>query len=183
MVEDPAQAKELIAKAQEEVGKPLPTFELLVGEGDVVLKISQVLQEQWKQLGVNVTINQQPSKIQKELRKANNYDISLNGWGADYNDPSSFMDLYVSDNPFNEIGFSDARYDELVKGAAQELDNAKRMEMFAEAESIILEHGSIIPIWHNAGYVLRQPYVKDVARYATGADVSFKWAYVSGKDQ
>ncbi len=181
IVEDAAKAKEMLAKAQEEVGKPLPTFDLLAGEGDVVLKIAQVLQEQWKQLGVETTINQQPSKVQKELRRANQYDLSLNGWGADYNDPSSFMDLYTSDNPFNEIGFKDARYDELVKGSATETDNAKRMANFAEAEKIMLDSGAIIPIWHNAGYVLRQPYVHDIARYVTGAGISFKWAYVSGK--
>ncbi len=183
ILEDAAKAKEFLAKAKEEVGKPIPSFELLMSDSDVSLKIAQVLQEQWKQLGVDFTINQQPAKIGKELRKTNKYDVAFTGWGADYNDPSSFMDLYASDNPFNEIGFNDPKYDELVKGAAKELDNTKRMEMFAEAEKLILENGSIIPIYHNAAFILRQPYVKDVARYATGADASFKWAYVSGKGQ
>ena len=182
VAEDAAKAKELVELAKQEVNKPLPTFELLMGEGDTALKLSQVMQESWKQAGIEFTINQQPAKIAKELRVAFNYDIAWTGWGADYNDPSSFMDLYVSDNPFNEIGFNNARYDELVKGASKELDNAKRMAMFAEAEQLIIDDASIIPVYHSAAYILRQQYVKDVARYATGPEASFKWAYVSGKE-
>ncbi len=179
--EDAKKAKELVAKALEEVGKPLPELELLIGDNDLSLKIAQFLQEQWKQAGVTITVNQQPSKIQKELRKTGKFDLNHSGWGADYNDPSTFLDLFTSDNSFNELKFSDARYDELVKGAAKEKDEAKRMQMYAEAEQILLSSYSVIPTYHRAQYVLRAPYVKDVAYYAVGADECFKWAYVEGK--
>ncbi len=181
ITEDVNKAKELLAKAQEEVGQPLPTFEFLTGDSDISLKLGQIMQEMWKQIGVEITINQQPSKIARELANTRKYDIWLSNWYGDYNDPSTYMDLWQTGNSFNRLSFSDARYDELVKGAATEPDQKKRMDAYAEAERILVSHGGVVPIMYAGSYVLRQPYVKDVVRYPTGAVISFKWAYVQGK--
>ncbi len=180
--EDVEKAKELIQKAKEDVGKEIPSFTLLMFEGDKSLKMAQIMQEQWKQIGVNVEVNQQPAKVSNELKKNFNYDIAIGGWGADYNDASTFMDLFTSDNPFNQMGFNAVNYDKAVSDAANETDRVKRAQLYADAEKILLENGSLVPIFYQSGYSLRQPYVKDIARYASGPDYSLKWAYISGKE-
>lgn len=62
------------------------------------------------------------------------FDLVFAGWGADYNDPMSFLDLWVTDGPYNDVGWSNDRYDELITQAKKSTDQQERMELMAEAE-------------------------------------------------
>src|SRR5919205_3943921 len=79
-----------------------------------------------------------------ERTQAKEFQISAYSWIADYNDPMTFMDLWLSDSGFNTASFASDRYDELINGAKAEPDNDRRMEMMAEAEKILLEENAVI---------------------------------------
>ena len=63
-------------------------------------------------------------------------------------------------NENNQTGWSNARYDELIKGAAAEPDPEKRMDMLREAETILMDEQPIIPIYFRVSKNLVQPHVK-----------------------
>ena len=58
--------------------------------------------------------------------------------GAEYDDPSVFLNMYLTDAAANEGHFSNAKYDEIIKKAENSTDAAERMELFIEAEKMML---------------------------------------------
>lgn len=75
------------------------------------------------------------------------YQICQTGWGADYNDPMTFMQCWTTGDGNNAAFFSNAKYDELVNSCKTLNDSAKRLEKFAEAEKILtVEEAGIAPL-------------------------------------
>jgi oligopeptide transport system substrate-binding protein len=68
--------------------------------------------------------------------------------------------MFQTGNENNQTGWSNARYDELIKDAAAEPDAAKRMDMLREAEAILLDEQPVIPIYFRVSKNLVQPRVK-----------------------
>ena len=66
---------------------------------------------------------------------------------ADYYDPNSFLDMFVTEGGNNDTGWSNARYDELIGLAARTEDQHQRMEYFQEAEAILLDEAPVAPIY------------------------------------
>jgi oligopeptide transport system substrate-binding protein len=84
-------------------------------------------------------------------------------------DPNTFLDLWQSGNGNNRTGWSNARFDALVRGATLEPDPARRLAMLSEAEGILLTDGPVIPIYHYTQSSLVKPYVRGI--YSTMLDV------------
>jgi peptide/nickel transport system substrate-binding protein len=57
-----------------------------------------------------------------------------------------FATSYTSDSPWNNTGFSNARFDELHKAARTELDPAKRAGLYAEMQQILHDDGGVITV-------------------------------------
>lgn len=115
-------------------------LELLADEGDSVTTMCAYVQEQFKTiLGVDLEINQQT--FQSRIEKMNSHDFSIvfAGWGPDYNDPMTFMDLWLTGGGNNHTSWSNAKYDELIKNAAKEADATARTNMLIEAEKILAD--------------------------------------------
>lgn len=130
-------------------------LELLADEGDSVTTMCAYVQEQFKTiLGVDLEINQQT--FQSRIKKMNSHDFSIvfAGWGPDYNDPMTFMDLWLTGGGNNHTSWSNAEYDALIKNAAKEADATARTNMLIEAEKILADE---MPV----GYVYCR--VKDYA--------------------
>lgn len=68
-------------------------------------------------------------------------------WFGDYNDPSTFTDIFHSDSPQNLARYDSDKYDGLVETAAREVDLIKRAEILKEAESVLLEDYPIAPVY------------------------------------
>jgi ABC-type oligopeptide transport system substrate-binding subunit len=62
----------------------------------------------------------------------------------------------------NRSGYSNPRYDALLRAAARELDTSKRLVMLAEAERILLDDSPVIPIYHYSVNDLVKPYVHGI---------------------
>ncbi|MFD2879998.1 hypothetical protein ACFTAO_34970 [Paenibacillus rhizoplanae] len=63
-----------------------------------------------------------------------NYQIARAGWTADYNDPMTFLDMWVTGGGNNDTGYANPEYDKLIQEAKTSSDLAARQEMFAKAE-------------------------------------------------
>jgi oligopeptide transport system substrate-binding protein len=95
--------------------------------------------------------------------------VARRSWIGDYLDPNSFLQLLVSGDGNNRCGFSNARYDALMREAAATLDPAKRFATLAVAESLALDQAPFLPIYHYSTSELVKPWVRGI--YQTALDV------------
>ena len=132
-------ARELLAEAGYPNGEGFPVVEYLYNNNDSHKKIAEALQNMWKTvLGVDVTLNNQEWNAFLQVRKDGDYAICRNGWIADYNDPMSFLDMWLTGGGNNDAQYSNENYDNLIAQARTETDAAKRMELLHQAENQII---------------------------------------------
>ena len=144
------EAKKLLAEAGYPNGEGLPTitytYPSLAYEGDV----AQVLQQQWKELGVTVELQALENEVYVAQRREKKDQLIRMQWYADYNDPTTWLSMYVTGNSLNDINWSNAKYDELMNASNLELDAAKRQAMLLAAEKIAVSEDTVIcPLFTN----------------------------------
>lgn len=171
-----AKAKELLKEAGYENGKGLPTFELMYNSEGSHKETAQIIQQNLEEIGVNVELANQEWAVFLNTRQKGEYQIARHGWIADYIDPMTFLDLWVTGGGNNDTGFSNARYDELVTAAKVESDSAKRLEMLREAEDILMDEMPVLPIYYYTTVTAANENVKGV-QISTLGKISFKHAY------
>lgn len=122
---------------------------------DVTRQAAEFLQEQYRvNLGLEMTINSMTTKAQKEEFNNMNYVINYGGWGPDYNDPMTFLELFETSDT-NHSGFSDPEYDELVAKCRTEVDTEARQGYFLEIEKMLSDKAVICPIyWQYNDYIV-----------------------------
>lgn len=180
---NPDEAKKLLAEGMKELGiTKLPKLTFLAGDSDIAKKYSQALQEFWKtNLGVEVALENVAFKVRLQKMTKGDYDFVFAGWGGDYNDPMTFVDMWVTGGGNNNSFWSNKDYDKYVETAKSTADQKVRMEAMKNAELILLKELPIAPLYWPARNFVEKPYVKGIARYPVGADTEFKWAYIEGK--
>lgn len=146
---DREQARRLLAEAGYPGGKGFPQVELLYNTLESHKVIAENLVQQWREnLGITVSLRNSEWKVYLNDTQNMQYDIARAAWIADYLDPNTFLDMFVTDGGNNRTGWSNARYDALIAQAARELDPKKRMQVFQEAERILVEEElPIIPLY------------------------------------
>ncbi|MCA0148960.1 peptide ABC transporter substrate-binding protein [Rossellomorea vietnamensis] len=179
---DAKKAADYWAKAKEELGKDSIELELLNYDSDSSKKIGEFLKEQLEQNleGLTVKIKAQPFKQKLELETKGQYDFSFAGWGPDYPDPMTFVDMFVTDGAHNQMGYSNPEYDKKIEQAKGELldDLDARWQAMIDAEKILFDDQAISPMYQKGVSYLERPYVKNVLRHSFGADNSYKWASI-----
>jgi oligopeptide transport system substrate-binding protein len=177
---DPQQAKEYFQKGIEEVGSN-PTIELLAYDDSTARDIATFLQSQFEDMGAKISVNVQPFDRKLELESNGEFQLSWQGWIADYNDPMTFMDLWLSDSSFNTQKYSNERYDQLVGGAQEETDLDKRMDMLLEAERILVEEDAATgPMYFEGEAHLIRPAIKNYVDHQYGAGLDVYWWKLEG---
>ena len=89
-------------------------------------------------LGVNVEVVYSDWSDFHDCVDSGNYQMGYMGWSANYNDPYDVLSLFMSTNDSIHTGWSNAAFDELILKAQKEMDEAKRMQLYQEAEAILL---------------------------------------------
>ena len=138
-------------------------------------------QEWYKQqledkLGVHVQIDTYPDvSTWKTARDSYQYDFYSMGWNGDYNDPMTFMELFVTGNGYAKFmgGYSNTEYDEMVEKAGASQDDAERMELFGKAEALLMEEGGCIPLYYDNSQMYVQSYVSGLSMPMFGTEYEF----------
>lgn len=179
------QATQLWNEAKKELGKDSITVNMLNYDDDSNKKVGEYIKAQLEKNlpGLTVNINQQPFKQKLDLEKKQDYQFSFSGWGPDYPDPMTFIDMFTTSSPFNEMSYSDPKYDDLVAKAKGPLltDVSARWKALQDAEKILFDDAAISPIYQRSFAYLEKPYVKNVIQHNFGGDYSYKWAYITKK--
>ena len=158
---DPDKARKLLAEAGYPGGKGFPKFSLHVNDIETHVLIAQVMQDMWKrELGLDVGVRTESTNVFYDTQIRMDYEVSRAGWIADFIEPITFLDLWTTGNQNNNTGWSNPKFDQLIKDSYTATDPAARGKIMEEAENIFLSDLPVVPIyWYNR-QVLVHPAVK-----------------------
>jgi oligopeptide transport system substrate-binding protein len=159
--ENADEARRLLAVAGFPAGRGFPVLEILYNTHEGHQAIAQLIRKQWQRtLGIRVKTRNEEFATLLNSQRALNYDISRLGWIADYADPNSFLDMFVTGGENNRTGWSSAEYDRLIVDAARETDTTTRLAMLRDAERILMDELPLIPFYFYVGKNMVKPYVR-----------------------
>lgn len=172
------EAQNLWEQGLSELGTESINLELLSYDDDQRTSMAEYMKNQWEKNlpGLTVTINQQPNKQKLALEGEQDYDMSFSGWRNDISDPVEFLNVHLSDGPYNWQDFANEEYDSLVKNAQVDFsDLNQRFEDLQEAERILIEQETAIsPIYQSANARLINPAVNNFVAHPDNT-FSFQW--------
>lgn len=132
-------------------------------------------------LGVQVAVEIYPdSSTWVSARNEYKYDFYPMGWNGDYNDPMTFLELWTTGNGYAKFmgGFSNEEYDTLVSSAISSQDSQERLDLYAQAEEILLSSGGVIPLYYPTNEIYYQSYVSGLSMPMFGAEYEFSRAQI-----
>ncbi|MGI5998814.1 MAG: peptide ABC transporter substrate-binding protein, partial [Lutispora sp.] len=133
-------AKKLLEQGMKELGlTQLPKLKFMCNDTAEGQLYAQAFQEMWKKnLGIEVELEPVPSAVRIDRQQNHDFDISYAGWGPDYPDPMTDLDLYTSWSGNNDPGYNNPEYDDLIVRAQNETDRVKRFELLHQAEAMLM---------------------------------------------
>ena len=161
---EPGRARQLLADAGYPGGQGFRTFEYAYNAESrlhehIAVEIQAVLRDV---LGLRMELRPLEWKTYLNNMSRLDYDLMRSSWVGDYNDPNTFLDLFLSDGGNNRTGWRDPAYDGLVNRANATMDRTRRFQLLAEAEARLLRDGApIVPLYSYVGF-----YALDTNRVA-----------------
>lgn len=117
------------------------------------LDLVEYLQNQWQQLGVEVSINLMPPSTLRQMRSNGDLEMFRASWIADYPDAENFMSLFYSPNKSpngpNYTFFENKSYDALYKKAAATQKDSIRLLLYQEMDALIIKHAPVVPLYYD----------------------------------
>ncbi len=178
---DVGSARALWEKGVEELGEE-PKLTMLFNDDSSSRDFATYMKDQYqKHLGVDLDVEIVTFDAALDRVDAEDYEINYAfGWIGDYDDPMTFMDLYLSDSPFNNSFFENPEYDRLIEEAQTTSDLDLRMQNMLEAERILIEQAGTVPVFYGAVAGVKKPYFKSYTPHSFGGD-DYKYAKIEGK--
>ncbi|MHA8110144.1 peptide ABC transporter substrate-binding protein [Lactobacillaceae bacterium Melli_B4] len=176
-----AEAKKYWAKGLKEIGKSNVSLTLLADDTPNGTKTNEALQSNLTKLpGLKVTNQNLPFKTRLEYSQSGKFDIVVSGWGADYPDAISFLELFKTGNAYNNGKWSNAKYDQYVTDAeGKDANNAdKRWSDLVNAEKTLMSDNGVIPLYQGITPQVRKDKVQGLEYSSTGAGFNFRNAYL-----
>ncbi len=158
---DVERARELLAEAGFPGGRGFPELELLYNTSEAHRSIAVAIQQMWNEaLNIKVKLLNEEWKVYLASVTNGDFQISRAGWIGDYNDPNTFLDMWLTGGGNNMTGWSNSEYDRFIELAGRAIDARERFEYFQQAEAILMDEMPVIPIYFYVSNLLIHPSVK-----------------------
>jgi oligopeptide transport system substrate-binding protein len=146
-------------KYMAKVSNPVKSVNLIFNNAPGHKEIATAIQANWKKLGLNVTLKQQDwPQFLKFLGPPPDPSVGVyrNGWIADFPDDINFLSIFQCGSGNNNTNWCNKDYDNLLKQATAEPDQAKRYGLYKQAETMLTGAGGDMPIapiyWYTFAY-------------------------------
>ena len=154
----------------------IPSMTYLYNTNENHKAIAENIQGIFATLGANISLENQEWATFLETRKNGDYTVARNGWVADYNDPISFLDMWITASGNNDVQFGKGKnasvkaysvdctdlgfdlkvengtwaetYDALLTLIKGCTDNTKRYALCHKAEDMLMQTGCLTPIYY-----------------------------------
>jgi ABC-type oligopeptide transport system substrate-binding subunit len=136
-----------------------------------------VLQFNLRQIGIDAEIRTYDRVVQHEkaATRGEPFDVTVEGWGADYADPYNFLNVLLDGNRIqatnnvNTSYFNDARYNRMMEGAAR-LSGQQRYDAYARLDADLMKNAAPLA-----------PFINTNAKILVGPDIGcYTYSVVSG---
>ncbi len=163
---DPELAQRLLAESKYADPDTRPRIVITVpGTGGTIGLDLEVIIEMWNQtLGVEVEIQQvEWATYLQDLDQHKFQGYAGLGWQADYPDPQDFLDiLFHTESSLNHGQYSNPEVDAILEVARTEPDVNRRVELYHQAEDMIVKDAAWLPLWYDGErHVLIKNHVKE----------------------
>lgn len=161
---DPDRARQLIADSKYTSVDAFPEIVISTsGYGSYADSLVSALSDMWqKNLGVEITVrNLDPNTFYEQSSQQDYGQVTTTGWCADYPDPENFADvLFHTDAEMNKGSYSNPELDRILEQARVEPDVIKRIDLYQQAEKIIVEDAPVLFLYHSGDFELVKPYIQ-----------------------
>ncbi|WP_439424874.1 peptide ABC transporter substrate-binding protein [Oenococcus alcoholitolerans] len=168
-----SRARRLFEQGMREVGIRNLTLTVEASSESATTKPTlDAIQQTWQQLP-GLTVHEKFVPFRQRLQDAinHNFDVLLTAWGADYAEPQTFLNMFVTNGPNNDGSWSNREYDQTIQNASVRyaLNDRQRISNEIRSEQILFQQAAVNPIdWMNSP-VLSNPRVHGVEYFSSGA--------------
>lgn len=181
-------AKELLLKGMGELGlgsdpSAITVKYSLSATTQWARNYGEYVQQKYKDiLGVNIELDFNEWSTFQQKTNSGDFQMANMVWTTDYDDPMSMISLFTTENSGNiPTNWSNENFDGLIAQASREMDESKRVDLYAQAETVLFEEGcNICPLVNERKIAFHYAYAKNLNERET-TTTGFKYVYIEGK--
>jgi oligopeptide transport system substrate-binding protein len=114
-------------------------------------------------LGVDVQLYPVDSADYQQTIDEGSYDLAFGGWSADYPDPQDwFSGVFGCSAAFNKFGYCNSSFDQLAARADTSTNRPDRLQLYAQAQTLLLQDAPVAPLFVKGRLVLVKPWVQSI---------------------
>lgn len=151
---DGIQAQKLMKKAREKYGyseDEIIPLKLDISKGSLLPNQITLLENAFNTLNIQLVVKEIPGDVYLDYVKQSQSDVFIYTWIGDFADPMAFLELFRSESSLNVTGFSNKKFDSLLDEACS-TDGQAGYQLYAQAETLLLDECMIFPIHHPVTY-------------------------------
>lgn len=146
------EAKKILSDAGYTDMSVLEPLIIIIPDSAAFMTLAEILQKGWEPLGFKVSIRTIPYTEYYSSLRENDYSLGITSWIGDFADPLSFLEMFRPESSLNDSGWINEAYEKLIIDASGIKEVAGRYAKLAEAETLLLNNGIILPIAHNPSF-------------------------------
>jgi oligopeptide transport system substrate-binding protein len=159
---DASDARAILAQSGLGDSEPLPRLEFSFPDTPANQRRAEYLRAQWNvNLGIGLQLRPMDPDAYQQALTDGNYDLAFGGWSADYPDPRDWLGtLFTCGSTFNTFGYCNASFDQLMARADLATRLPDRLQLYAQAQTLLLQDVPVAPLFVRGHLVLVKPWVQ-----------------------
>jgi len=175
------EAKTLYAQGMAELGVTSIPLSMICDDTDRAILYANAMSTYLKtNLGIDLKVESMPFKSRLERMSNKDFSVVFAGWGPDYNDPMTFLDMFETGNGNNHTSYSDTAYDAMLADARKTVKAEDRFKIYINMEKKLMTDLPIAPVYFRIRDFVTDATLKGVVRSAF-QDACFMYAYVAAE--